>query len=428
MCSTRAKLNTVIYLASESLSMKSVYLKGRSRGGPFHSLYRELVEFPPEGYCFVSEKQKSPRPSQSTHGLTRTQQMTKRIDRKLRNFDVVWDIWNRTETMSYILIKRFRDNQFRSLPEAQSDLIYCSQQLLFAELPWVVDVEFANALAGGNEIRVVRRIVKKCLASKHCKKIIPWSNWAKTTLYKSMNCDSFNEKIETVHFGMRTKNTAKKRTDDKIRLLFVGSTNLDHALDFERKGGIEAIKAFLELRKKYDLLELVVRSWVPRKVKTEYANDPNIKIFDSPLTEAALARLYISSDIFLFPSHLNLGMGILEAMSYELPVIARSIFDVPEAVEDMKTGLLLDPLPMLPYYKWNGVPNCFAKEFLPGIRKYRIQLVNQIVEKTALLIENPSLMKKLGRQARASIESGRFSIKNRNMKLKRIFDEASCAS
>jgi glycosyltransferase involved in cell wall biosynthesis len=404
--------------------MRTVYLKGRSRGGPFHSLYRELVEYPPDGYSFILEKSKSPRPWQKADGLTYSQQMIRRIDRKLHRSDAVWKIWNDAKTISYISVKRFRDSQFKRLPEARADIIYCSQQLLFAELPWIADVEYANALVGGNEIKVVRRIVQKCLSSKSCKKIIPWSNWAKRTLYRSINCNSFKEKIETVHFGMRLKNFTKSKSEDNLRLLFVGSVNLDNALNFERKGGIEAIEAFLELRKKHDQLGLVIRSWVPPEVKAKYSTNPDIKIIDTPLSESMLSKLYASSDIFLFPSHLNLGMGILEAMSYELPVIARRVFDVPEAVEDMKTGLLLDPLPELPYYGWNGVPNSFDKNFLAGIRRLRPQLVKQIVEKTSFLLENPSLMRKIGLQARALIEDGVFSIKNRNAQLERIFDEA----
>jgi glycosyltransferase involved in cell wall biosynthesis len=109
-------------------------------------------------------------------------------------------------------------------------------------------------------------------------------------------------------------------------------------------------------------------------------------------------------------------------------VIARRIFDVPEAVEDMGTGLLLDPLPTLPYYMWNGAPNSFDRNFIARVRKYRPQLVNQIVEKTSLLIEDESLRRRLGRQARALVEQGEFSIKSRNIKLKRIFDEAVYAS
>ncbi len=404
--------------------MKTVYLKGRSRGGQFHSLYRELVEFPPNGYCFLGEKAKSLGTQQPSSGLTRNQQVIRRIDRKLRSSTASWNVWNEAKTVGYVLTKKFRDSKFKALPEAEADLIYCSQQLLFAELPWVVDVEYANELVGGNDIKIVRRTVQKRLASKYCRKVMPWSNWAKRTLYHSMNCDSFKEKIETVHFGMRPKNITKKKAEDKITLLFVGSINLSNAFTFESKGGVEAIEAFLKLREKYDRIELVVRSWVPPEVKAKYANSRGVRILDSPLSDEELTKLYVSSDIFLFPSHLNLGMAILEAMSYELPVIARRIYDIPEAVEDTKTGLLVDPLPTLPYYTWNGAPNGINIEFLPYVRKYRPQLVNQIVEKTSLLIEDAAFMRKLGRQARASIETGRFSIENRNSKLKRIFDEA----
>lgn len=423
------KVDIQLYIAHlKACCMRTVYLKGRSRGGPFHSLYRELKEFPPEGYCFLSEKPKSLRLPQPNYGLTRNQQMVRHFDRKLRGSAVTRGVWNETKTIGYILAKRLRDRKFKTLPEAQADLIYCSQQILFTELPWIVDVEYANGLVGGNEIRVVRRIVQKRLASKHCKKVIPWSNWARRTLYNSMNCVSFKEKIETVHLGIRPKKIVKKQVDDKVHLLFVGSINLTNAFTFEGKGGVEAIEAFLELRKKYDRIELVLRSWVPPEVRAKYANAAGIKILDSALSKEELAGLYASSDIFLFPSHLNLGMAILEAMSYELPVIARRVYDIPEAVEDMRTGLLLDPLPTLPYYTWNGAPNSINRRFLVGVRKYRRQLVNQIVEKTLLLVENASLRRRLGRQARASIEEGKFSIKNRNTKLKRIFDEAVSAS
>jgi glycosyltransferase involved in cell wall biosynthesis len=348
----------------------------------------------------------------------------RKLDIKFQNSTLIWNLWHEAKTLSYVLLKRFRDRRFSTLPEAESDLIYCSQQLLFAALPWIVDVEYANSLVGGNEIRVVRRIVQNCLASKHCKKIIPWSDWARRTLYRSVNCNSFADKIETLHFGVRPKNLAKKKEHDKLILLFVGSVNLSNALNFEGKGGIETVEAFQELCKKYDRIELVIRSWIPPEIKAKYSSIPNVRILDSPISEKALVELYTSSDILVFPAHFNLGMAILEAMSYELPVVARAIYDVPEAVEDMRTGVLLSPLPDLNYYMWNGGPNCYDRNFLLGVRKHRTQLVSQIVEKTSLLIEDTSLRRKLGREARKSIEQGKFSIRNRNRKLKRIFDEA----
>jgi len=334
----------------------------------------------------------------------------------------VREIWHEAKTFPYLALKRIQSHW--SSYEVEADLVYSSQQLTFAKLPWVVDLEFANALVNYGDIRLVRKIVQKALTSKYCKKIMPWSEWAERTLYRSVNCNFFKEKIETVHFAVKPKDFVKEKKDGKLRLLFVGSINELNFLDFEGKGGFEVVEAFLELNKKYDELELVIRSWVPPEILDKCSKNPNIKILYSPLSDEELAHLYASSDIFMFPAHKSLGMVILEAMSYELPVIARAIYNATEPIKDMKTGILLSPLPQLPYYTWNGAPNDHDVNLLFGIRKHRPLLVKQIVEKASLLIEDSSLRRRIGREARCLIEEGDFSTKNRNKKLKRIFDEA----
>lgn len=396
--------------------MKKVFLKGRSQGGPIHSLYRGLLDFPPEGYQFV------------TRGLapTKRQNLVFDLDRKFRNIPGGGGTWLRLKTLQYLAIRIIQDMQAGS--KANPDLIYASQQLTSARMPWVVDFEYVNALVNYGDIRLCKRFVQRALASKWCKKILPWSDWAKRTLYRSLDCGSFKEKIEMIHFAASPKDFVKTEKDDKVRLLFVGSTNQFNFLNFEWKGGYEVVDAFLTLSKKYDGLELVMRSWVPPEIQKKCTNRPDTKVFSTPLSEDALARLYASSDVFLFPTHLNLGMAILEAMSYELPVIAVSLYDVPEAIQDMKTGVLLKPSPNVPYYTWNGAPNHNDWELLQRIRRSRAWMVDQIVEKASVLIEDSSLRKRLGREARQRIEQGEFSIKKRNEKLKRVFDEASFAA
>lgn len=66
----------------------------------------------------------------------------------------------------------------------------------------------------------------------------------------------------------------------------------------------------------------------------------------------------------------------------------------------------------------------FDKQFFAGIRKYRTELVKQIVEKTSLLIEDGSIRKKIGREARNLVENGTFSINSRNEQLKIIFEQS----
>lgn len=401
--------------------MKTVYFKSRSRGGPLHSLYGELIRHPPEGYKVLTGKS-SFRTQQSLSGLDKRQQLIHKVDRKLQDIAITRKIWYEAKALSYVCIKKAEKP--RGQLTSGADLVYCAQQLTFTKLPWVVDLEYANALVNYADIRLIRKIVQKALGSEHCRKILPWSDWAKRTLYRSLDCSSFKEKIETTHFAVSKKNFVKKEKDGKLRLLFVGSINQFNFLNFEWKGGFEVVEAFLELSKKYDCLELVIRSWVPPEIMERCAGKPNIEIINHVLSEEALANLYACSDMFLFPSYMNLGMVILEAMSYGLPVIAICLYDVPEAVRDMKTGMLLIPPPKVPFYIWNGAPNHYDKELIQRIRQSRPWIVKQIVDKVSLLIENGDLRRKIGQNARHLVEEGEFSTKKRNEKLKRIFDEA----
>ncbi len=401
--------------------MRSIYLRSRSQGGVFHSLYKELVEHPPEGYRVLVGKPESNGRQQSTLTLNKKQQMMYRLDGRLKSL-LPSTLWSEAKTLSYVLVKKAQASG-NSLTSG-ADLVYSSQQLAFGRFPWIIDLEYANALVDYGDIRLIRRFVQKSLASEKCRRILPWSNWAKRTLYRSLDCDSFKEKITTMRFGMPARNFVKKSDCDRLRLLFVGSVNLFNYLNFEWKGGFEVVDAFLELSKKYDNIDLIMRSWVPPAIKEKCDNRPDIKILSSTLSEEALARLYVSSDIFLFPSYLNLGMAILEAMSYELPVVAVGLYDIPEAVQNMKTGVLLDPPPDTLFYMWNGAPNHQDRNLLPSIRKSRPWMVRQIVDKMSLLIESSSLRRRLGQEARRLVEQGEFSLKNRNDNLKKIFDEA----
>lgn len=379
------------------------------------------MECPPEGYQVLVGESKSKNEQQSTPVLNKKQQMMYKFDGKLRSV-LPGVLWPEAKTLSYVLLKKAQGSGIPLTPSV--DLVYSSQQLASGKFPWVVDLEYANALVDYGDIRLVRRFVQRSLASKSCKRILPWSNWARRTLYRSLDCSSFKEKIATVHFGVPARDFAKKNNDDRLRLLFVGSINQFNYLNFEWKGGFEVVDAFLELGKKYDDMELIMRSWVPPAIREKCANRPDVRILSSPLSEKALASLYASSDMFLFPSYLNLGIAILEAMSFELPVVTVGLYDVPEAVQDMKTGVLLYPPPSTPFYMWNGAPNHQDRRLLLSIRKSRPWMVNQIVEKTSLLIENGSLRRRIGRQARLLVEHGEFSLKNRNDNLKKIFDEA----
>ena len=118
-------------------------------------------------------------------------------------------------------------------------------------------------------------------------------------------------------------------------------------------------------------------------------------------------------------------MSLLDAMSYELPIITTNAYANAELVTDGQTGLVINPSKKVPYYLDKYLPDGSTPKFRKAIRVMDNDVVTELVAKTSLLIENTELRRKMGKAGREEIEHGRFSIRNRNENLKRIFDEAT---
>jgi glycosyltransferase involved in cell wall biosynthesis len=119
-------------------------------------------------------------------------------------------------------------------------------------------------------------------------------------------------------------------------------------------------------------------------------------------------------------------MVVLDAMSYELPVVITDVFANPEVVEDGKTGFVIKKSENAFYY--------YVEDIIPASGISQLQkvtdtpdsrVVQELIEKTSILIENKELRRRMGKAGRWEVEQGRFSLKRRNEKLKRIFDEAT---
>jgi hypothetical protein len=114
-------------------------------------------------------------------------------------------------------------------------------------------------------------------------------------------------------------------------------------------------------------------------------------------------------------SKLNENRLLIYKFNKKIKDSPRAICNATEAIKDMKTGILLSLPPQLSYYMWNDAPNYHDVSFLFGIRKFRRLLVKQIVEKASLMIEDGSLRRRIGQEARHLIEESGFSTKNRKI-------------
>lgn len=386
--------------------MKQIYLESAWK----HNLsVNDLVLYPPEGYRFSLDS-------------SLEESFFKRASRF--EWTYAFQAWLGSK-VPLKLVKSYLEKT-RRVPGG-TQLTYASIHLDFRDEPWILDmqVEPPHLLLWNRwapkQSGQYRERVKKVLLSPHCKKVICWIEGAKKALLAWLG-DELADKVETVYWGIPRRDFAKKY-GGTVKLLFVNSANINREAHFNVKGGSEVLAAFLELDKHYPNLELVIRSGLPESIKYRYGQKSNIKIIDKPVAWAELEKEWQSADIFVFPTRVTPAKVFLDAMSYELPIVTTDVWGNPEMVTDGKTGLLVR-YPAADDYIHDWVPYYHAG-FEETFKTTDPALVQALIQKISLLIENPQLRRGMGKAGRQEAEEGRFSLENRNEKLKRIFDEAT---
>ena len=380
--------------------VKNIYLYSHFKG--FHSLYKNLVDEAPKGYRYLipSDIKRYKQPSI----------LARNTNRLLKQF---------------INPVKFRDKKTRkmNLPEG-TDLIYSTGNLIQKEFPWVADCEHITSFTGWSTHYLLKekRYIEKTLSSRYCKCIMPWTEAGKQTILKNLNCDGFMEKVQTVNLSVKSKSFKKEYNYGKIKLLYVTSANFPK--DFYMKGGKVVFEVFERISEKYPNVELTVRSWVPEKIKRKYQKIKNLKIIDSIISWPEVEKLFQEADIFFFPVHMTVGLAMLDAMSYELPVLTTDVWANKEMIIDNKNGLLVNPSKLVPYYTQDFIPNWRSKEYNKAVLKADQEFSKEVYNKLIKLIENKNLRRRMGGEGRKMIEKGKFSTKTRNKNLKRIYDSS----
>jgi glycosyltransferase involved in cell wall biosynthesis len=269
--------------------------------------------------------------------------------------------------------------------------------------PWVCDCEDLSYWYGTTrkitkwKIAITKRFWKR----KYCKKIMAMSVAAKKSILQWIKEKELIEKIEVVHPTVpRAKFNKKKH--DKIVLVYA-------ARGFERKGGLDVLTLFKVLRKSFDI-ELNFIGDVPEKIKKAFSGINGINFFGIQPQEFVYKK-FAESDIFLLSSRSDtFPLTLIEAMSYGLPCIttfSSHNFANNEIIDDGRTGFLIEQKEgKKPFPAWAGRIN-----------------FSQFLEKTRLLIENDSLRKEMSKNAKKEVEEGKFDIRKRNTKLRRIYEE-----
>jgi len=381
----------------------------------FHSMFNYILENPPQGYEFVFPK----------HSVNEKPHLSrKQLNKIIRAVPLKK---NSVCRLLWCQLRWYTDEIFKKSTDV--DLIFSPHKLVHSrKKPWVVMIEYVGDLCpiiyDIKHLWLYRPFIEKVLSFKCCKKIMPYLNTEKMTLFKNLNSERFKDKIEVVNLAIPPKNFKKEYGEDKISLLFLGTGHKSNiSRTFEERGGIELLEAFKILNKEYNNLELVIRSLIPPYIHNKYSQilaEKNVKIFDQVLPRHQLEHIMKNADIFLFPGHITPALTILDAMSYELPVVATNWRGNHEMVKNGKTGFLIRP----PFGLRPDLPLTREQKETLSARGPDMCLVKELAEKISVLVKDEKLRRRMGIAGRKEIETGKFSIKRRKEKLKEIFDEA----
>jgi len=304
------------------------------------------------------------------------------------------------------LIKKGIRNFFPNLPNAhftknseKYDLIHCAHCLSLNKKNWISDIEYVNQFWAAGRVKNKKRVIK-LVNSKYCKRIIAWTRWSYDSIIKEI--PEIKNKVEILYPGI-PEQKFKKIKSDKIILLF-------SARRFYFKGGLHALEVIDRLTKKYKEVEGIIVSDVPAEVLERYSGNEKIKFLGLVPQKELFEKVYPQADVFVYPSYTDtFGFQLTEALSFGLPVVTVGGHSRKEIISEGKTGFVIDEPE-----KWN----------LKDLEELKLKSIEEIERKTELLIKDKKLRDKMSKNCLQEIKEGKFSINERNKRLKRIYEEA----
>lgn len=390
-----------------------------------HTVHNSLIANPPKGYRFIGTA--LPRKLKLIDRV-RDNKFFRRLYRVFLNFSPntgLFDLANRSEILD------------------EAELVYSTGYLIETKKPWILEIlDVPYCLTGYNYELFVKNKerIESILRSDNCRKIICTNessieimrrNFSEVIIRKT---SLVRPALELPEFGGRGRGRGGRggeiggregemggRGGGKVKILFMGSIN--NPKDFYVKGGFEALRVFERIQEKHDV-ELVIRCYVPNEVRSRVLKNKKTKLIENKISSEELKELYSQSDIALLPSHQYVLMAFLESMSFGLPIVALDTYAVKNYIIDGYNGFVVGKSDKISSYKYAGYPtNTKRDEFLSEIKVEDSELIERLAEKVELLIKDRVLREKIGRNGRKIVKS-KFSVEERNRKLKKIFDGA----
>ena len=312
-----------------------------------------------------------------------------------------------------------------SMP-ADAQVLHACQHLPLSRMPWVVDIEHGQPFVGTSFRRLNRRstrhVILWLLSRDACCAILPWSPTAARAFVSRFDPpQTICGKIHVIPPAVRPRTRIPRAPGPNVRLLFVSNAP---SYNFVLKGGRELVEAFLVLRASHPQLELTLAGDMPPEWRERCQAIAGVML-TGLLSRDQLAKRYDQSDIYVMPSVSDtFGMVYLEAMSAGLPVVALDRPYTRDIVSHRGTGLLVRPGARA--VRWCSDDGLFLMDspaFIDRVLTTDVDphVVREIASAVDALVRDGGLRTQLGERAREEIETGRFSIANRNRELAALY-------
>jgi glycosyltransferase involved in cell wall biosynthesis len=362
----------------------------------FHTLYHSFFNNPPEGVEYIKSNFRI-------------------INEK--NYSALGKIYNKTVSI-FPFIKRFHQKITDLLrKDSGADLTHITFHLGHTKKPCVIDYETAYTFINReykNNKWEKKKVIKK-LNKRNVKYLIPIHKEALKS-FKLFFGDCVKKPQEIVYPTIFIPKENKKNAKKKKRVIFIGSSNISTDKTFMIKGGYETLLAFENLAKKYKDYEFFVVSNIPKNL--EIKKRKNLVIKDI-LPQKELWKIMSDSSIFIQPNYHTPAMAFLEAMRFKLPIIAYDFWANKEYVE--KNNGILIKIENPGHIDENNVPD-YTETVSIKIKENALKNAKKIEKEIEKLIKKPSLAKKMGEAGYNKLVKGKFSINERNKKLREIYE------
>lgn len=359
-------------------------------------------------------------------------------------------LWNVTAAASRLLLRcwgggasvgetlevlRTRGLRSQLMLPRRRDLVFLpGAPLTYGQHPWVVEVDdvislfvpFASGQTADLDVTKVRgySAVKTLLESESCRAVITNSRSTAEAIPRLFGSDTIAGKTVHVPIGVPLPIRWQRHEESEtINLLFTGSPQGD-AHDFYLRGGLDLLEAFSTASSRYPQLRLTLRAHLPQDLPARYreiVSDARVKLLDAPLPAGERDDLWRSSHVYLVRSARGHARSLLRAMSYGLVAVVSDGWGTTEYVEHDHNGLVIQGHDG--QVTWSDERLGLPREDDRPMYRSDPNTVGQMVAALAALAESRTLRRRLGSVARRQVQA-RFSLTQRNLALKDVFDRA----